>query len=374
VRSLILTSTGALAPWVSQWDRLALTLSRPYCAPGWLVPWWEHMRPERSTLAVVLLYDGSELLAVAPFFRQASRLGGHKLRLLGSGTSHGMDILSLPSAATAAPLLVQALVGLRPALISFESIDARSFWPRHVQQCWPGTRDARLVTTGRRVFPEIALDRHGRWFEQRERKFRKEIARSRRRLMEVGGRTALALTTEDRRAALAAFERLHAARWSKRGGTSLLMHETAAMLRDAVARMPADRLRMWCTYVGREIIAVDICVAAGDTVSVWNGGFDEAHAKLGPGILTVVAAIEDAEERGEQHIELGGGGAPYKLRLAGAPVEAAITTHVVVPWGRGYPKARLALLPHVLKRDARRVLAQLPPSLRDRVHSPRRRR
>src|SRR3712207_9034472 len=40
----------------------------PYCAPGWLLPWWKHVAPEGAVLRIVSVRDGDRLVGIAPFY------------------------------------------------------------------------------------------------------------------------------------------------------------------------------------------------------------------------------------------------------------------------------------------------------------------
>jgi CelD/BcsL family acetyltransferase involved in cellulose biosynthesis len=75
-------------------------------------------------------------------------------------------------------------------------------------------------------------------------------------------------------------------------------------------------MRVWVAELDGVPIAVQVFVAAGGEVAYWNGGWDECHAPLRPGLVTILAAIEDAIGRGERRLDLGPVEYPYKLRLA----------------------------------------------------------
>ena len=85
------------------WDALAVELGRPYCAPGWMLAWWDHARPPRALLRTVLVRDGDELVAVAPFY--ADRRFGRPVhyRLLAADISHRVGPLIRDEAQPEAP-------------------------------------------------------------------------------------------------------------------------------------------------------------------------------------------------------------------------------------------------------------------------------
>lgn len=60
----------ARASWLARgWDLLAIGAARPP-APAWLLSRWEHLTPPSARLHVVLIGDGLDPVALAPFFVQ----------------------------------------------------------------------------------------------------------------------------------------------------------------------------------------------------------------------------------------------------------------------------------------------------------------
>jgi CelD/BcsL family acetyltransferase involved in cellulose biosynthesis len=354
---VVADSVAALEPWVERWDALAVAARRPYCAPAWMLAWWEHLRPAHTDLRVVLVADGDELLGVAPFFLHRGRAGRRDARVLGAGHSHRLDVLAKPEArAETAAALARELAPEKPSLVAFEGFDADSAWAAVVGDAWPGRRHPARVLLNHQPTPIVTLGAsgHGAWLASQSKNFRKKTGQARRRLEAAGGRVALASGPAARAAAIAAFVRLHAARWEGRGGSALPAEATGAMLRAASDRLPGDeRLRLWTILVEEEIVAVQVFVAAGGEVANWNGGWDERHARLQPALLALLGAMEDAAARGEPRIDMGGGDDEYKLRFADPAAQAAITTPVLLPRGARVPLTRLELLPGRARRALR---------------------
>jgi CelD/BcsL family acetyltransferase involved in cellulose biosynthesis len=362
MRTIVAESVEALDPWLARWDALAVATARPYCAPGWMLAWWEHMRPAQTDLRVILVADGDRLLGVAPFFLHHGRAGRRDARVLCAGHSHRLDLPAVDRPATAAAV-ASTLVAERPSLVSLEGFEAGSDWPALVRRAWPGRRAPASRTLARQPTPIVSLDPagHGAWLAAQSKNFRKKTGQARRRLEQEGGRVELAA---DRGAAIDAFARLHAERWEGRGGSSLAPGPTGAMLRAAAARLPEDRLRLWTVRVGSEIAAVQVFVAAGGEVANWNGGWDERHARVQPPLLALLAAMDDAAARGEHRIDMGGGDDHYKQRFADDSLALEIASTVLLPAGVRTPltrlelvpgQARRALRPHVRRLRARRA-------------------
>src|ERR1700742_2726519 len=69
VATTILDDRAAVEPHRAGWDALAVACARPYCAPDWMLSWWDHARPAGAELRVVVAVDDGELIAVAPLWR-----------------------------------------------------------------------------------------------------------------------------------------------------------------------------------------------------------------------------------------------------------------------------------------------------------------
>jgi CelD/BcsL family acetyltransferase involved in cellulose biosynthesis len=351
MRTIVAESAEALDPWVARWDSLAVATERPYCAPAWMLAWWEHMRPARADLRVILLADGEELLGVAPFFLHHGRAGRRDARVLCAGHSHRLDLPATDRPATAAAV-ARTLASERPSLVSLEGFEASSEWPAILRRAWPARLPPATRTVARQPTPIVTLDPagHSAWLAAQSKNFRKKTGQARRRLEQEDGWVELA---SDRGAAIDAFVRLHSQRWEGRGGSSLNPGRTGAMLRAAADRLPEDRLRLWTVRVGGEIVAAQVFVAAGGEVANWNGGWDERHARVQPPLLALLAAMDDAAARGERRIDMGGGDDHYKQRFADESVSLAIASTVLLPASVRTPLTRLELVPGQARRALR---------------------
>jgi CelD/BcsL family acetyltransferase involved in cellulose biosynthesis len=158
-------------------------------------------------------------------------------------------------------------------------------------------------------------------------------------------------TAEELERDLAAFVRLHHARWEGKGGSAALTPERERMLAAACRELlDSERARLWSIDVEGRTISSQLFVVAGGEVAYWLGGFDEAFAAQRPALLALVVAIEDAFRRGERGVDLGPGAQDYKYRLADGDEILEDVTVVL-----GGPLARVQLAPGRLRRAAGRL-------------------
>lgn len=336
-----------------RWDRLAVATGAPYAGPAWMLAWWRHAAPAGARLRTVLVLDGEELVAVAPFFADA-RLGARRLRLLGAGVSGRLDVLGAPDdAGLVAKAIAQGLAGTPPFAdaILFEGTPGTSPWPRALAAAWPSERRPRLrrLLAMPAPFLDLAPDGFASWFAGRSSHFRSRMRRGLRKLEQSGGRIRLA-GAADLAADLGAFAELHAARWRGRGGSGVVTPGVERMLLEFAERHAGDgRLRAWCIDVDGQTVSVQVFLAAGGEVTYWLGGFDERGPRLhpGPALLSLLKEVEHAHEAGGRRLDLGGGGQPYKYEFANAD-ETLEWTCLTLPTLRA-PLARVALLPLSLR-------------------------
>src|SRR4051794_2998918 len=141
--AVVIEDPAALSPYHDAWDALAVALRRPYCAPGWMLSWWQEAAPPGALLRVVVALEDGRPVAVAPFWAAPNRLAGATYRMLASGTSSRLQPLCEEGREDeVAALFASALVSCtpRPALIAFEQIEPDADWPERLARAWPGRR------------------------------------------------------------------------------------------------------------------------------------------------------------------------------------------------------------------------------------------
>ena len=352
------------------WDALAVAARRPYCAPAWLLAWWRHVAPPHARLRTVVVFDADgAVAAVAPYFAQRAPAGFTEYRLLGSGTASRLSPLARAGTEAAAAVAIArelAAASPRARAIRFEGTDRASPWPQLLARAWPGRlrpwdhRDivhpAPIVTLSGRSFDE--------WLATRSANFRQQMRRTAAKAAAAGATARMTVAGDDLDGDVAAFVRLHMARWSGRGGSGTVIGGVEEMLRDAGrALLVGGRFRLWSLELGGEAIAAQLFVAAGGEVAYFNGGFDERWAALKPALHTIVVALEDCCGRGDQRVDLGPGAQPYKLRLADA--DDPLGWSALFPRDPRYPYTRVQALPAHARARLRMAARRLPPRTRE---------
>jgi CelD/BcsL family acetyltransferase involved in cellulose biosynthesis len=364
-----LAAAEAIAP---AWDELAVGCSLPLCAPGWMLAWWRHLAPPESSLRILAVREGTELLAVAPWFVQTGDTGRVDLRFLGAEYSDRVDILCVHGRELeVARTMRTALRGLspRPHLIAFEAVPIGSRWTRWIASGLSGrTRFGRYCNFSRPT-PVVMLPSGTpeEWLAARSSNFRGQMGRLRRKLERAGGAVRQISDPEEVERTLSALLELHASRWQNRAPSHLTRPGVPGLLRDATSTLGPDRLRLWAAEIDGSPISVQLFLAAGGEVKYWNGGWSEEHAGLKPSMLTILAALQDAISRGEHRLDLGAGTHAYKLRFANS--EDHLTWGGLVAHGRRWPQTRIELAPKVLRYRGKLLVRALPAPITERVEA-----
>jgi CelD/BcsL family acetyltransferase involved in cellulose biosynthesis len=368
LRGRLLDEIGATEEVREGWDALAVAAGRPFCAPAWMLAWWRHVAPRRAKLRIVAVFDGSDLVGIAPFFSSRTRGGLVQFRMVGSRTSVRLEPLAVEGMEKNVASMVAAeflAAGPAPDLIVLEGVPTRSPWPNLLAEAMEGPGKP----FKHRSYPTIAptLDLRGRdyekWFASRPSHFRQEARRRRRRLEEKGAVFGLAEDLDEARVGLDAFFRLHHSRWEARGGSGVLDGRVEAMLREVAQDLVEEgRFRIWTIAVDEEIISSQIFIAAGGEVAYWLGGFDEGWSKLGPSIQTVLKALEHAWSVNDERLDLGAGAQEYKYSFAES--QDVIEWVTIVPRAVRYPLTRLQMIPQHIRE---RLGVRLNPETRARL-------
>ena len=143
------------------------------------------------------------------------------------------------------------------------------------------------------------------------------MRRARRRLEQAGGtiRTSTPVTIEED---IGTYVRLHLARWRDGGsGFSALSESLPRMLVDVSRELPIERMILHVVELDGVPIGAGLFTRAGGMVSFHNSGWDPEHAKLKPGLVGMLHAIEQAFATGATRLDFGPG--DYSTSCASRP-------------------------------------------------------
>jgi CelD/BcsL family acetyltransferase involved in cellulose biosynthesis len=319
LRTEILDDAASLEPLLPAWDELADAARNPVCAGSWMQAYAQthEVRPR-----LVVVREGAEVVGLLPFCLDAGTPGLRTLRLLAAGAAAGAEPLTAPGrAAEIAEVAVPALAAARPAVdvVALDGVPAASPWPDLLASHWPRATRRMLVQRDEMPEPLISLEAGSfdAWLASKSSNFRSQLRGARRKLAQRGVQERMTTSVDELERDLAAFVRLHHARWEDRGGSGVVTPAVERMLVQAAPALLAQgRLQLWSLDTGDEIVSSQLWLAGGNGITMWLSGFDEAWATARVTAVTFAAILEDAFGRGLDRVSLGAGGQHYKLRFA----------------------------------------------------------
>jgi CelD/BcsL family acetyltransferase involved in cellulose biosynthesis len=304
------------AALAGEWDDLVLAQPRPspFLLHGWLLEWIRHYGPDGEVRVLVARRDG-RLVGALPLI--VNRVAGLRvLQFLGATQSALGDLLLADGGDDeAGRALVAAASGGRHDLADLFGLPAGS----RLAATLPASR-LRLVE---RVEAPV-LDLSAGWDEvyrsKTSSKKRNLHKRRRRQLAEQGTEltTEVARTVEELEPALEDAFRLHELRWAGRPDGSHFATETGKRFHRAALRAVGaqDRIRIVTLKLDGRAIAFHYYFLLAGRMYVHRLAFDPALARLSPGQVNTLDALEAAAAEGATLVEYLGGGERYKLELS----------------------------------------------------------
>jgi CelD/BcsL family acetyltransferase involved in cellulose biosynthesis len=334
------------------WDDVVLGSARPtpFHLHGWLAERWRHV--EQSALLVVARRNG--LLCGALPLAVRRHWGMDVGRWL-AGTYSGLDlVLAGDEPATTGRAVVE-----RAGALDLDYFEVNGLGPGSELARAAGD-DLQLV----RVDHAPKLDMPDGWraayVHRTSSKTRNTHGRRLRDLERLGAlEFHVASTTDDLPEALEAAFMLHDRRWAARRGEdrsrftspALTAMHRAAVRRESVARFT----RILVLRLEGRPIAFTFCFVLGGTLSLHRLGYDPAFSAHSPGLVALLAALEDGAGNGATRVDFLRGMEPYKLQLADS-VEPLF-------WGVGLGRsaaARAATAARIANRRARLAARRVP--------------
>ena len=307
----IVTSAGRFAQLAPAWDRLAGDEPAPFVAHGWFAAWWEAFGGGDDELRVVAVWEGDELVAVAPL-RRAGR------RVVAMANEHTPLWRPLAADADARRRLLDAVLRLG-GLLELAAVPAGDPVEAALR--------ARAAAAGARVHRAAAhvsplVDTSGdfaqwralsrpRWGAPLER-FRRKMGR------EHGAVIEAVVAPVDLAAELRAGFEVEASGWKGAAGTAILSHPATTRFYEQVAAWAHARgeLRLSRVTLDGRMAAFDLTLLRGGRLYLLKTGFDERYRRLAPGLVLRLSTIERCFELGLAAHELLGDDAEWKRKFA----------------------------------------------------------
>lgn len=298
----------------------------------WVTTWWQHyQRSRRERLHVVVVRDvsrpiDSQVLAIAPWYAEATRARGTVLRWLGSGEvcSDHLTVLcdgeeQRRVAKCLASYLAEADAWNRLELDAIDDQDTMMQLVADELQ----DHDCRLMRRPEGQY--WAIDLPATWDEflaMQSKSHRKQLRRTDSRVLASGQATWHTVTnTEELNSAWPMFVELHQRRRNSLGERGCFASPRFASFHAAVAHklLANDQLRLGWVEMDGEPLAVEYHFASPQTIYAYQAGLDPDRVDQNPGRLSCISAIKQAIEGGHKTFDLLRGDETYKAHWRAKP-------------------------------------------------------
>ncbi len=344
---------------LERWDRLAVTTGAPpFMRPGWLRAWAAAFG-RTDAMRLVTVERAGELVAVLPVLA-----GPFGVR----STTNQETALYRPVTADpeAAAELAERLLAARPRVIDLAAVGVDD--PDVVALRVAAQRaGAGVIAAVMRRSPYIDVSGDPAAFQRGLSKNRRHgLKRLRNRMADAG---TVEFDVRDGRSDLAALLdeglRLEAREWKLAAGSAVRSSPAAVAFYTAATRWAADEglLRLVFLRLDGTAIGFGLCLRYGSTLSFLKLGMDDAHAKLGPGVVLTQHLIDYAFADPElRELDLLGDNESYKADLASGTREQV---RLLLFPGRTGPVLRGSVAAAARARSE--VVSRLPDDARDRL-------
>jgi CelD/BcsL family acetyltransferase involved in cellulose biosynthesis len=303
------------------WDRLleSAGIDHPFLTHEWIVTFWECFGG--GELQVLVVRDGGEAVAIAPFMLVAARFYGlsvRRLQLIGNVHVQRADFIVARGAERAYEAIWEHLERQRPRwdVLVLPQLPAGSATLERLPRL-ARARGARCGAWVSTRSPWVRVE--GTWDEYLAglpRKHRGNLRNRMKRLTALG-EVELEVVTggPQMEEALARGLDLEAAAWKGQAGTAIRCIPERQRFYTRLAARAAERgwLRLQFLRVGGRRIAFGYALCVGDTLYLLKPGYDPAYAAYSPSNLLCSMVLRDAFATGLRAYDLLGDDDGWKL-------------------------------------------------------------
>jgi CelD/BcsL family acetyltransferase involved in cellulose biosynthesis len=354
----VIRSIRELEALHGEWNRLADGLENPLLWHEWFLSCARTLHAERDLFVVVDSTDG-RLRAAAPLVLRRTR-GVSRLEFLGVAKLYEPSGF-LYETEDAVERLVRGVwsQGYPFALGRIREDDATG-------GALAGALGHRCVILRRQARGSLAIPLRGNWqafLSSLSPKLRYDLSRARRRA-ELTGEVRVNIASPapaDVGSLLEEFVRLEASGWKGRSGSALRHRDALRSFFLEAAHATASRgaLRVARLWVGEDLAAAQLAIAAYGRLWVLKIAFDERLARCSPGLILTGEAVKDAIDQRFVAYEFLGVAEPWERRW-NPVLHEYVTAHVYPSTAQGSLALALDLFSLAIGRAARTIRPRQP--------------
>ena len=316
-----------------------LDVAGPFGRAMWWSSWWRHLRQHRSELFLLTVWDGDQLVGLAPWYTYRAFGLGRVIRFLGDGRacSDYATIATLPGYRAEVWnevtkwVIAEAGQSWDAFILSGASAADEEFqtFCHHMEEQNIVVDQRTLSNTWRLTLPET----WDAYLAELSKQHRNRVRRMQRDMFDPGRATfhrVTSLAELDRGFAIQ--RHLHELRRNSLGDAGCFANPRFdAFLREACERfLEQGALRLQWTEVDGQPVAFDSGFVDGKGVFVYQTAFDPATSDISPGRLHLQQSIMNAIEEGLTFFDFLRGDEPYKAHFRATPIPV-LETRLIGP-------------------------------------------
>jgi len=329
VRVERLPDWGALGLDAAAWNRLVARSQTnvPFLTWQFQTAWWRRLGAAEGQLHLLGVQDGAaEWAGAVPLF-ETTTLEGPVLRLGGGiDVADYLDLIAVAGHEEAVWKAVLATLADAPARwLDLRPVPAASPTVALLPELARAAGFACRIEREERC-PVIELPASwDAYLAGLSGKDRHELRRKLRRAAAGGSRVEVARSPGGVTALMDSFLALH--RKSKGGKARFMDERMEGFFREMGAAVAAAGwAALWLLWLEDRPAAALFCFEYGQSVAVYNSGFDPDARALSPGVALVARTIEDAIARGFRRYDFLRGEEPYKYGFGARPTDVMRVT------------------------------------------------
>jgi len=319
----VITRLEDLAPLQEGWEMLRRESGTSiFTSHLWTHIWLKHFG-DVFDQRVLAFWKGEELVGLAPFALQRSRLMGYPATYLGMignmGETSEYHDLGFPfrgAIKEAAEELVGGMRRLRWNLLQLRELRWNGMAQALFHEACAEWQCESMVS---KPCPYVSLDPSRDVLEQFEARSGRRVRRIIDSLEKEGRIDFQAVRRKDMVAqSVDIYIQQHKERWAKKGGSIFHEPRQAEFLKEVTAKgAEMEELVIYEVHIDGKVASQQLCIMDGEVIRMYKIGMDDQFRSYAPGYLSVQYAMAEAQNDGFKEFDLGPGPDEYKYKVGG---------------------------------------------------------
>ena len=323
IKPEIITRIEDLLPLEREWERLRLqNQASIFTSPLWTTVWLRHFQGQVSLDALVL-WQGEEMVGLAPLVTYRSRFKGYPIAYLclvgnfGETTEyHELQFLHGGDMRSSAQGFMAGMKRLHWNMMQLRDLRWNAFSQELLAQASSVWQCEAMAS---KACPYVPLDPDRPILEGFEVRLGRKVKRLVGSLEKEGRIEFVAVRGGEGVArSIDTYIEQHKERWASKGGSIFHDPRQSGFLKDISSKgAEAGEIVVYEVRVDGEVASQQLCIKDGPSLRMWKIGMNDKFRALMPGFLSVYHGMSEAQKEGFKEYDLGPGPEGYKYKVGG---------------------------------------------------------